>query len=81
MSASLFGEAAAVFGPSEIANLSDAYNQALSYMNEEGAEIAIPGHQLRRQLASRIIEEARSGHSDPRLLAERAVASLAVQAH
>lgn len=79
MSSSVFGKAAAVFGPAEIANLTRAYDTALSLIDEESVEIAIPGHQLRRRLASRIIEEAQQGQSDPKLLAERAVASLAAK--
>lgn len=76
MPTKLFGHAAAVFGPAEIANLTSAYNTALSSIDEGNTRIELPGHELRRKLASRIIEEARRGPSDPELLAERALAGL-----
>jgi hypothetical protein len=77
MSAEIFRSTSAVFGPAEIANLTEAYNTALSSIDEGSVQFDVPGHQLRRKLASRIIEEARSGQSDPKLLAERALAGLA----
>ena len=73
----LFGQAAAVFGPAEIANLTAAYSAALSSIDEGNVQIEVPGHELRRKVASRIIEEASQGYSDPVLLAERALAGLA----
>jgi hypothetical protein len=77
MSASLFQNVAAVFGPTEIANLTEAYNAALSSIDEATVQLDLPSHELRRRLAARIIAEARSGQSDPKLLAERALAGLA----
>ena len=76
MSASLLQATAAVFGPAEIATLTEAYRTALSFIDEGSVRPEVPGHELRRRLASRIIEEARSGGSDPKLLAERALARL-----
>jgi hypothetical protein len=76
MPTKLFGQAAAVFGPAEIANLTAAYNAALSSIDEGSVRIELPGHELRRKVASRIIEEASQGQRDPTLLAERALAGL-----
>jgi hypothetical protein len=72
----VFERAAAVFGPTEIASMSEAYRVALSSIGEETLTVEVPGHELRRRLASRIIEEARRGPSDPRNVAERALAGL-----
>ncbi|NNM74805.1 hypothetical protein [Enterovirga aerilata] len=77
MPTQVFRTAAAVFGPAEIANLTEAYNTALSSIDEQTLRLDVPGHELRRRLASRIIEEAKRGQSDPKLLAERALAALA----
>ena len=77
MSASVFQPTIAVFGPAEIATLTEAYRTALSSMDEASVPLEMRGHELRRRLASRIIEEARRGGSDPKLLAERALAGLA----
>ena len=76
MPTKLFGKAGAVFGPAEIANLTAAYHAALSSIDEGNVRIELPGHELRRKVASRIIEEASQGQSDPALLAERALAGL-----
>ena len=76
MPATLLRDAGAVFGPAEIANLTQAYETALSSIDEGSVQLDVPGHALRRKLASRIIDEARQGHSDPKLLAERALAGL-----
>lgn len=77
MSASLFHAAVAVFGPAEIATLTEAYKTALSSIDEGSIRLDVPGDELRRRLASRIIEEARRDPSDPKRLAERALAGLA----
>ena len=77
MTADYFRKASAVFGPAEIANLTEAYAAALASIDEGSVRSDVPGHRLRRELASRIIEEAARGQSDPKLLAERALAALA----
>lgn len=77
MPTKLFEPSAAIFGPAEIANLTAAYNAALASIAEGDVRINVPGHALRRKVASRIIEEASHGHTDPELLAERALAGLA----
>jgi hypothetical protein len=70
--------ASGVFGPTEIANLSAAYQAALSAIDEGRDVLAhVPGHELRRKLASRIIEEAARGELDPDQLAQAALARLA----
>jgi hypothetical protein len=76
MQTSVLQKAVAVFGPAEIASMSAAYHVALSSIHEESLNLDVPGHELRRQLASRIIEEARREPSDPQLVAERALAAL-----
>ena len=76
MATNLFGQAAAVFGPAEIANLTAAYSAALSSIDEGNVRIQVPGHELRRAVASRIIAEASKGYCDPALLAARALAGL-----
>jgi hypothetical protein len=76
MRTSVLQKAGAVFGPAEIASMSAAYHVALSSIHEEGLNFDVPGHELRRRLASRIIEETRRGPSDPQLVAERALAGL-----
>ena len=66
----------AVFGPAEITNLTEAYREALMSIDDSAAHAGVPGHELRRRLASLVIDEASRGQSDPRLIAEKALAEL-----
>ena len=77
MSATLLHATNSVFGPAELATLTEAYETALSFIDEGSVRPEMPGHELRRRLARRIIEEARRGALDPGLLAQRALAGLA----
>jgi hypothetical protein len=68
-----------VFGPSEIARLSSAYEAAVSSVTEDTADAsaALTALEIRRQLASVIIAEAKQGQLDPERLKAAALRSLA----
>jgi hypothetical protein len=68
-----------VFGPSEIARLSLAYEAAISTVTEEttAPSEGLTALEIRRQLASVIIAEAKQGQLDPERLKDAALHSLA----
>lgn len=66
-----------VFGPAEIAQLSSAYDAALSAVNEtDSAEWGLTAREVRRQLAAGIIDAARQGQLDADHLKAAALQSL-----
>ncbi|MDB5511398.1 MAG: hypothetical protein JWR08_881 [Enterovirga sp.] len=69
---------AAVFGPSEIACLSSAYDAALSSITEaESMASGLTARELRQQIAAGIIAAAKTGQLDPVCLKEAALHALA----
>ncbi len=66
-----------VFGPSEIARLSSAYEAAVSMLGESSDRAAgLTAREVRRQLACVIIAEAQEGELNPERLKEAALQSL-----
>ena len=66
-----------VFGPSEIARLSSAYDAAISTVGESSDRAAgLTAREVRRQLACVIIAEAQDGELNPERLKEAALESL-----
>ena len=66
-----------VFGPEKIAKVSAAYDAALNSITE-GREFqgALTGREIRRQVASLILEEARGGEFDRERLVKAALRRL-----
>jgi hypothetical protein len=66
-----------VFGPSEIARLSSAYDAAVSMLRESSDRAAgLTALEVRRQFACVIIAEAQEGELNPERLKEAALQSL-----
>jgi hypothetical protein len=66
-----------VFGPSEIATLSSAYDAAVSLVSQSADRAAgLTAREVRRQLACVILAEAQEGELNPDRLKEAALLSL-----
>jgi hypothetical protein len=65
-----------VFGPSEITQLATAYNSALATINEDHDLCSgLTAREIRGQLASTIIAEAKAGQLNPERLKRAALQS------
>jgi len=69
-------QARTVFGPTEIAKLSSAYDAAVSTVGESDRAAGLTAREVRRQLACVIIAEAQEGELNPERLKEAALLSL-----